>query len=456
MKLRYRRLVYLIFFLIFFSLAPLLILYATGYRYNFKKNQLEKTGILALDSRPRKAAIYLDGKYKNTTPTRLTRLLPNKYNILISKDGYYPWIKEVEVKSNLTTFFKDIILFKKNLPVIKIEGEINILVADPDHKKIIYSILKNNTEELRLLNLKNGSDFLIEKFNRKTYSQLEFSGWSSSQNKALIKQIIGDFNKYLILNIETLKIKELFSITRLNFETIIWDDINDSYLYGLRKTVLYQINLADKKTFQILSDKITSFQIKQEKIYYITKLGSEYFLNRRGLNGGSEKEEKIKLISPSNYTFQSSPPDFIILLDKKNNDLFIIKEQIFENDVLESEIVLAAKAKDIIWSEDFKKLLYYNNFELWFYDGVTKQNKLINRYSKVINQAVFYPENNYIIYQLDDTIRITEIKEGGLKNDIALAKLSEVNKIIIDSEGENIYFQGQVGGKLGIFQLTIQ
>lgn len=456
MNLRYRRLLYLTFFLIFFIIAPILILYTTGYSYNFKKNRLEKTGILVLGSQPKEARVYLNGRYKNTTPTRITRLLPNKYQVEIRKEGYYPWIKEVEIKSKLTTFYKDIILFRKSLPIIKIEGEINILTISPNGEKIIYSIFKDNIEELRLLNLKNNSDFLIKNFNQKTYNQLTFLEWSTGQNKALIQQVIGDFNKYLIIDIETLKVKELFDITRLNFNKIAWDSKNDTYLYGLRKTVLYQIDLVNNLTQPILSAYILDFQIRGEKIYYITKLTNNYFLNQKILDQKDSEEKKIKLPSPSEYSLQTSPFDLLVLLDKKNNDLFIVKPQVFDSQDIESEIVLQAKAKDILWSKNFQQLLYYTNFELWIYDVSSQQNELITRYGQIINQALWHPKNKYIVYQVGDTIQVIETRSEGIKNDITLAKLEKVDKVVVDAEGKNLYFQGKIGQKQGIYQLILQ
>ena len=126
MTLRYRRIIYLVFIAVFLIIAPIITLYSTGYRYNFKKNKIEKTGILNIDSQPRGALIYLNGQYQNKTPARFTNLLPDRYQVKVEKDGYYPWQKDLEVKSNLTTFAKDIVLFKQNLPVNIVAGEINI------------------------------------------------------------------------------------------------------------------------------------------------------------------------------------------------------------------------------------------------------------------------------------------------------------------------------------------
>ena len=46
MNLRYRRMLYLAFIAVFLAAAPLIILYAAGYRYNFKRQKIEKTRII--------------------------------------------------------------------------------------------------------------------------------------------------------------------------------------------------------------------------------------------------------------------------------------------------------------------------------------------------------------------------------------------------------------------------
>ena len=455
MKLKYQRLLYSTFFLIFFTIVPVLALYSAGYRYDFKRNRLEKTGILYIESKPKEAMVYLDGQYKNTTPSRLTKLLPGKYNVEVRKDDYYPWISEVEVKSNLTTFLKNTVLFRKNLPEIKIKGEINILTISLDQQKIIYSLVGENNEELRLFNLKNDSDFLIESFGRKTYNYLEFLAWAPDQSKALFKQVIGDFNKYLIVDVNTLRVKQIFDITRLNFDKLVWSGKNDSCLYGLRKTMLYQIDLTRNSTEPIFAANITDLQAADDKIYYITRIASDYYLNQKLLES-EEKDKKIKLPSFSDYTLQASTSDLITLLDKNNNDLFIIDSNAFDTQNIEDEIVLQARAKNIFWSENFKNLIYYTNFELWFYNLDERQNELLTRYGETINRAVWYPENKYIVYQLGNTIRVTETRSGSIKNDLTLARLEKINQIVIDEKGDNLYFSGKIGNQQGIFQLKLQ
>ena len=455
MKLKYQRLTYTLFFLIFFIGAPALILYTAGYSYNFKANKLEKTGIISLDSRPQKASVSLDGKYYGQTPLRITRLLPDEYSVVISKPGYYAWSKAMSVKSNLTTFFRDIILFKKNLPTIQVEGNIIAISASPNQERMVLIINDGKKDQLKMLSLKTGMFFDLDRFNNDTYNSIEFLSWSPEKNKILVRQKIGDFNKYLIVDTNTLKTKELLSVTKLNFEKIVWGGKTDNHLYGLRKNVIYYLELNSQSNKSLASGQISDFKVQDDWLYYISKIDNNYYLTRKNLSDQA-LEEKIKLPGASDYTLENSPANYLTLLDQKNNDLFIITDQIFSSENTENEIILQAKAKDVFWSDDLKKIIYYNNSEIWTYNVETKKNQLINRYSSLINQVLWYPGNNYIIYQIDDKIRVSETTEDGIKNDITLAKLSEIRQIAIDNTGKNIYFLGKAGLKQGIFQLVTQ
>lgn len=457
MSLKYRRLLYSSFIAFFIIVTPLITLYATGYRYNFKNNRIEKTGIIHIETLPKDAKVYINDKYIDDTPARFIKLLPDKYKVVVQKEGYHPWKKEVVVQSNLTSFYKDITLFKNNLPINKIEGQINLLAISPDQKKIIYTLNKQNIEELRLLNIKNNSEFLIDSFNSQAYNQLEFVEWSPNRNKALIKKVIGDFNQYIIVDINSLKIEEIFDITRLSFDKLTWDLLNDNFLYGLKNAVLYQIDLLNDDVESLHSANITDFQIKGNEIFFISKVVNESFLNKTILEDKKIGEiVKIKLPSPSNFTLQPSTQPYLVLLDMKSNDLFIIESNAFGLVDLTQSIILQDKAKEIVWSSDFSEILFYTDFEISTFNFNDKQKNLITRYGEIINQAIWYPGDNYIIYQLGNVTKAIERYGFESRNDVELAHLSEISQISVDDVGENLYFIGQVGNQQGIYKLELQ
>lgn len=105
------------FIVLFLVAAPLVVLYTAGYRWNGKKMRPEKVGIIFLRSKPAGADIRLDGELRSeTTPARLRDLLPDTYEVKVSKDGYSSWSKRLSVQSALTTFAEGIMLWKDGVP----------------------------------------------------------------------------------------------------------------------------------------------------------------------------------------------------------------------------------------------------------------------------------------------------------------------------------------------------
>ena len=58
-ELIYRRITYSLFIILFLIVTPLIIFYTQGYRFNFKNQHIQQTGILVISSNPKKADITL-------------------------------------------------------------------------------------------------------------------------------------------------------------------------------------------------------------------------------------------------------------------------------------------------------------------------------------------------------------------------------------------------------------
>ena len=72
-----KRLIWIIFVVIFFILLPILFSQALGYKYNWQKHKLEATGILFIKTYPRDVDVILDGKIlDNKTPFKQSKIYP--------------------------------------------------------------------------------------------------------------------------------------------------------------------------------------------------------------------------------------------------------------------------------------------------------------------------------------------------------------------------------------------
>lgn len=103
MTLRRRIILILCGVAIFIVAAPVIILLARGYYFDFKAFRLVGTGILTVKTDPKGAEIFLNGSSSKTTPAVLRLLTPGEYKILLKKSGYRDWYKKVTVHGRLVT-----------------------------------------------------------------------------------------------------------------------------------------------------------------------------------------------------------------------------------------------------------------------------------------------------------------------------------------------------------------
>src|SRR6185295_4991598 len=117
MKIITRRVIAFVFALLFVVAAPLLLLYAIGYRYSSKTHSFIKTGTFVISTIPEGADIYLnDQKYSSATPSTITSVPPATYELKLEKNGYYPWAKKFILEPDRAIFASGIRLFQTTSP----------------------------------------------------------------------------------------------------------------------------------------------------------------------------------------------------------------------------------------------------------------------------------------------------------------------------------------------------
>ncbi|KKS32410.1 MAG: PEGA domain protein [Candidatus Amesbacteria bacterium GW2011_GWA2_42_12] len=150
--------------LLFFTgllLVPLVtyfvILFARGYRPDFRNKEFKPTGILATSSLPENAQVYVNGILKTATNSNFN-LEPGDYTVEIKKDGFQPWKKTLKVATEevtraYATLFPSVSSLKSitstgaSIPVISSDGTKAIYF----YKNILY-LLDLSESPLGLLN----------------------------------------------------------------------------------------------------------------------------------------------------------------------------------------------------------------------------------------------------------------------------------------------------------------
>lgn len=448
MSIRIRYTFFTILVIFFLITAPIVVLHTAGYRYNFVKNKIEKTGILVVNSAPDNALIFInEEEQKDKTETRVKNLLPDTYLVRIEKEGYYPWEKFLEIRSKLTTFAENVLLFKKSVPMQIVTGKISDFALSNDKKTLAYSV----GDTLYVLDLKNKTATELYK----NASSITNIIWSPDDKKILIEEKYYPHFKVVDFSDDP-KIfipKNHFGI---NFKELKWDENDGNILYGfqllsLKTGTLYKINLNDKTT-ELPVPVGANFIVKGSEIYTTEFFSNNDFLVKRSFDNPGDATQ-ITILPTGSYEFLESKNDYLTLLQKERGELVFINLKNFDDST-----ILETKVVDDVWTEKgADKLLIKKDFEILAHNFETNKKELITRFGEEIEKTVWHPDGEYVFFSIDDSIQVVEIdSRGGSRNKITLVNFDEIRDFTIDKNAEKIYFIGKVGAQEGIYELGIQ
>ena len=196
------------------------------------------------------------------------------------------------------------------------------------------------------------------------------------------------------------------------------------------------ISAEDKKN-QLLAQNIASSSAgwlnKNDDIFYLDK--SSFILYRQDFSGFVKEQLSKESLPKEIYKIINSANGRFLALDSQDA-LFLLNKDtgIFEQ--------IGSQVKDAKFSGDNKKILIQTNNELWilYIEDIliqpykkTGDRELITRYSQPINQAIFYPNNEYLAFVAGDQIKITELDGRDQRNTVDF----------ISAPGAQIYFDEQ-------------
>lgn len=438
-----RHTIFIIFIIAFLITAPLVIGYSMGYRYNFKKQKIESVGALFLDSIPNDTKIFINQKRINKKmPAKIIDLSPSQYNVRVEKDGYYPWTKNLEIKSNETTFAQKINLFKKSESQKLINENINLFIPSPEKTKILYSIKNNTWEELKIhdIDYPEKTDILLYRKSIKeigTNLKPENISWSPQGNALLITIE----NKSFILSIDRQNnLIPLTDLIKSKAEHINWNRGNDNSLNGITKNNFFSLDLNT-----LLVKEIDLTIPRNTTIIDLLATDTDIFTIEKQNN--SIKLFQSKKIDPKTRKYILELDDSNYKLIYHNNEYIslehITKQKSYLVHTNEQPTYLILNGKHIRFDSKSKKILYHNEFEINIItltntNSIEKES-LITRYSTKINHTEWHPSDEYIFVATDTTFQIIEIDERDQRNIINILTANKIKDFVSNKKATRIY-----------------
>lgn len=406
MKKKTRKVLFLLFFIIFLLLGPIIVLYSQGYRFDWKNKKITQTGGLFLRVEPKVADVFIDGKFVKKTDflfgsVLIENLLPRKYQVEVKKERYFPWKKELEIKEKEVCEAKSIVLIPENLDyqiLTKVNSpESSLFYFSPDQKKIVWKEEEENGWSLKLYDLdKNLKIHLLNQFDisPKGGDLLDLK-WADNSKEIQLNVLLKEEKRSFVLNLE--KTPPLLTTVKISPPE---EKIIASYLVNETK---YFIDASGNlfKNQEKLTDKPLS--LKEEGKYQLRVFSDYIFL---------EGEGTLYLFQPDSRSF----------------------EEIFRG--IKGWKISPAK----------RKLVYFSDWEIWIFflhEKMSQPRKKIGQHQFLLRLSekirdVFWLNEDYLIFNAGDKIKVAETDDRDKINIFNIGEFKDP-KIFFNEVDKKVY-----------------
>jgi len=272
---------------LFCFLLPIILSYSLGYKIDYRKFKIYKTGLIYLRSTPAGASIHINGKLlSDITPAEIKELRPGLYMVEVRREGFYPWQKELAVKPNMVTKADEIVLFPiiKDMAVIG-PGEIEHF-AIPGRNGIYYmtkrGLLKSALDgtDIKLLSLHSDwpERILGKKFSPDGNKFLYFNDYK-------IWVVYVNLDKNASLGSESARVEEVLSTD---------SPIVDAFWYSTSGYIVlitrYEIKALELKSEGVRNvTDLYRFTARPKDLYYDSDNDSLYFTDLKKADGDTKE-----------------------------------------------------------------------------------------------------------------------------------------------------------------------
>lgn len=454
-----RRIFFWILAILFITTTILVIFYALGYRWSRERGIFIYGGSITIKSNPRNVAITLDGQPVSQSKINFINssyhidgIKPGEYLLEVSAPGFQTWSKKTAVHSGISTEFWNVLLVKKEYPQTSFPLSLEKrFFASPKNKYIAYASRDDGTFKINILNIDSGESdeiFSSSDFDF-TDNEKENIEWSPQSHAVIIPAVEKENNAKHFFIIETnakkaLDLKDLAQTESLNF--VRWDPEEKNIIYYISDQNLFRLDI-DTAENNTIAQNIASYNFSSGLLYYL-QLPSRIVYKTN--SGGQQAPEQITTSPPADisadYKITVYDEDRIAFLGNGNGKLFIWNEG--EKDKYFRELLSGASG--IQFSDDGKKLLFWNNWEIFVYftrdwkvQPARAENDIleITRFSENLKNVQWSKDYEHVIFTVEGKIKIAELDRRDYCNimDIAALKSDKGSMVSYPSE-EKLYF----------------
>jgi WD40 repeat protein len=433
MKRVYRKMMLFSATVVFLAVAPLVVLYAMGYRVGTTTVDPLPVGLIQIETLPRRATVAVNGLTIGDTPRTITNIQPGNVRVRVTRDGYAPWEKTVPVEATLVTELRDIRLFPESLTPTPLLSGVATFTLSPN-REFIAAV----TSDRQFTIIDVDGKVMLPKI-RLPQAPLEVL-WSPDSSSVLLtyRSAAGQ----IVFLAETRSTPRSISALR-GIERVVWDPRVPGRLLFTDTTGTLRAYNQSNGSLITLASEVTAFAPSSRQI--ITA-HPDNILAYRTLQGEISEEYSLDLPSPI-VELMVTPVGYSAFRTR-DNSLYLLAGKSTPKKVTES--VYSAG-----WSPD-GEILYVQTGanELQVYnvgaEGLSwlplEEMRLVVRLSRPITHPQWFAGNRHLIYQVEDEILITEIDTRDHPVTYSATTTNTgMSQATVGHEGQKLFYLRQAG-----------
>jgi hypothetical protein len=431
--------------LAFFVTAPIVTLYTAGFRYQWKKQKIERVGFFETSTVPTGADVRLDDAAVGKTPYVDMGILPGTYSLALSKPGYRPYATTFDVRSGLSTLLLNVLLWKDAKPEM-IASASDSAVLDPTGTSIAWIETIPNGEAAMVSLASGEKRRLACVLKNGTAPHTEWNNGASAVLFAVTTPT-GIDGCVTTLTGNTYTLSDAIGTP---VRSVSWSPFDNSHL--LVRTDAGGVVVAyERKERKVVTATNIPFTIRGSKLYGIraTASGAELFadsVSTLPLNFGPDKV----VLPPGEYTFLTSPEKYLVLREARHGRI-----DVYETSSLKRLATAVADSVVFEPTSSADRFLAMNGYELSLYDLKAETSRLIIRYSDPITHAIWHPLGSYAIVHSGGTIIALPFDRSS-EEAVTLAHMTTAQSLWTDKSANTLLILGTEGATTGLWKLTLK
>jgi|LakMenEpi03Aug12_release.lakeMendotaPanAssembly.Ray.scaffolds.fasta_scaffold69414_2 hypothetical protein len=455
--------------LLFFIIAPALVLYSMGYRLSKDSDDgsiLTSTGGIRINTRIA-YEININDKFESKSPLLKVGLAPQDLNVVLSIPGYQSWSKKISIQPSLVQLISEVTLFPEKP---KLENFTDISSARnisrvPDAGSVLYTSYIPKESGLWLLNLDTKlRKRITDSINLGGVENQDYSDfvWDTTGKTLSFKTSLNNiFQYFVVINVDTNP--TLFNITNLipvadtvaNPVKIV--SLDTDRLFFTQSGLLYEIKQQFSTISEPLVGSIDKYTFINNALYYTSNKDISKNLVRI-FNVDTKQSNAIDIpeINISKIFVSPNQGHIILIDDKQKAWLKALGAQTPEfNQISDLEI------KDIQFSIDSRKALLkgentISNLYLDTIEGYKSRIEgdfdiLYTSEDKISKSEFWEPNSEYIIFIENNNLKVVESDTrsniniypllDNTQNFISIRINNDARTLISNAEDKLQYFQ---------------